>query len=196
MTAPATTRPARRKWGPTILVVVVVIGSLATFVWNAIETSTARVNATTSANSVFSAGTVDLAQPFTVVELLFDADNLYPGVEVTGCVEVDYRGSVPADVRLHSQRLGGTGLEEYVTVRFIQSSSETCDDDGVADGSGIYEGTLGTFWREHGSYRNGIAVGQMQTGDRVVLHATASLVDDNTAQGLDTDFSLTVEARP
>lgn len=196
MSAPTTDRPTRRRWGPTILVIVVVTASLATFVWNAIETSTARVNATTSANSVFSAGTVELAQPFTVVELLFDADNMYPGGEVTGCVEVDYRGSVPADVRLHANLLGGSGLDEFITMRITRPNVETCDDQIGTDGPTVYRGTLGDFWREHNTYRSAVVLGEMQADDRVVLHATAVLLDDNAAQGLDTDFSLTVEARP
>ena len=36
----------------------------------------------------------------------------------------------------------------------------------------------------------------MVNGDRIVIEATASVRDDNEAQGLTTEFSLTIEARP
>lgn len=195
MTAP-TQAPTRRRWGPTILVVVVVLFSLVTFIWNAIETSSARVNATTSANSVFTAGTVDLVQPFTAVELIFDATNMYPGAEVVGCVEVEYRGSVPASVRLHANRLGGTGLEQYIQMRAVLPPAATCEAVTEPGEVAIYDGSLEDLWRTHGSYRGGITLGEMNQDDRIVLHVTAELLDDNAAQGLTTDFSLTLEARP
>lgn len=196
MNAQATERSATRRLGPTILIAVLVLGSLATFIWNAVETSTARVNATTSANSVFNAGTVDLAQPFTVVDLLFDANNLFPGAEVEGCVEVDYRGSVPADVRLHAQMVGGTGLEQFVDIRVTLPDVATCDDVGDDKGRLFFVGSLGEFWRMHNTYGDGVELAEMTAGDRGVLHVAATLIDDNAAQGLTTDFSLTVEARP
>lgn len=196
MSAPTTERSVLRRYAPPIIVAVVVLGSLATFIWNAVETSTARVNATTSANSVFSAGTVDLAQPFTTVELLFDANNLYPGNVLDGCVEVDYRGSLTADVRLHGRMLGGTGLDEFVDVRVTLPDVETCDEVGDERGRPLFVGTLGDFWRRHDSYGDGVALAKMATGDRGILHVSATLQDDNAAQGLTTDFALTVEARP
>ena len=199
MTAPAQTTSGVGRSITTVVVVCLVLAALATFVWNAIETSSARVNATTEANSVFSAGTVDLAQPNTLVELLFDATNLYPGAELAGCVVVEYRGSVPADVRLHAQMLGGSGLDEFIDMRATTPAVDTCDDVTIESAAllpAIYDGTLGTFWRTHNSYGSGIDLGEMSAGDLAVLHVTAGLIDDNDAQGRTTDFSLTVEARP
>lgn len=184
----------RRVLGP--LMTFLVLAALGVFVWNAVETSSARVNATTSANSLFSAGTVDLAQPNTVVQLLFDASNLFPGVELDGCVEVEYRGSIPANVRLHAQTLGGTGLDQFIDIRATLQDADSCEGVTTGDRPAVYEGTLGQFWRRHNTYGDGVDLGQMSTSDRAVLHVTASLQDNNDAQGLTTDFSLTVEARP
>lgn len=196
MTAPITEdRPTRRTL-PTVILTAIVLGAIAVFLWNAVETSTARVNATTSANSMFSAGTVDLAQPFTVVDLLFDANNLFPGAEIEGCVEVEYRGSLPADVRLYSRTLGGTGLDEFVDIRITLPEVATCDDVRESKGRLYFVGTLAEFWRGHDSYHKGLRLTEMTTGQTAVLHVAANLVDDNAAQGLRTDFAMTVEARP
>ncbi len=184
-----------RRWTGALFTLLI-LGALGVFVWNAVETSSARVNATTSANSVFSAGTVDLAQPNTVVDLLLDANNLYPGTEVEGCVVVEYRGSIPADVRLHARMVGGTGLDEYVDIRVTLPPIDDCDTPIPADSPTIYEGTLDRFWRTHHSYGAGIGLAEMTTSDFAVLHVAARLQDDNNAQGRTTDFTLTVEARP
>lgn len=181
---------------PRLFAIAVVLLAIGVFAWNAIETSTARVNATTSTESVFSAGTVDLAQIGTVVDLLFDVDNLYPGREIEGCVEIEYRGSVPADVRLHARSLGGSGLERFVDVQVRLPRAESCDDVGEARGATIYDGRLGNLAIAHGSYATGFQLGEMTTADSMVLHVVATLIDDNAAQGLTTEFSMTIEARP
>ncbi|MGI9607705.1 MAG: hypothetical protein ACR2P0_16370 [Acidimicrobiales bacterium] len=187
----------RRRVGLVIPIAAsAVFISLFVVAWNAIETSTARVNATTSTNSVFSAATIDLVQPDSAVQLLFDADGLYPGAVTTGCVEIEYRGSIPASVRLHGNRLGGTGLEDFVTLRILELETTTCPIDGAASLI-VYEGLLGDLWRTRGSYATGVVLdSDMRSGDRFALHAIAEVVDDNAAQGLTTDFAITVEARP
>ncbi len=196
MNAQITEERSDRRTLPTVVLSVIVLGAIGTFLWNAVETSTARVNATTSANSMFSAGTVDLAQPFTVVDLLFDANNLFPGTEIEGCVEVEYRGSLPADIRLHGRTMGGTGLDEFVDIRITLPQVATCDDVAESKGRLYFVGTLAEFWRAHDSYHKGLPLTEMTTGQTAVLHVTANLVDDNAAQGLRTDFAMTVEARP
>lgn len=105
-----------------------VVGAAFVLLWSVATTSTAQLTASTSGSGSFSAGTVELEQPETSVALLFDADGLYPGRQVTSCVSIAYEGSVPADIRLHASWSGGTGLEEHVELRLTQSSSGTCDD--------------------------------------------------------------------
>ena len=181
---------------PRLTAVAIVLVALMIFVWNAVQTSGARVNATTSTESIFSAGTVDLAQIGSVVELLFDVDNLYPGKEVVGCVEIEYRGSVPADVRLHARALGGTGLEQFIDVEILGRGSATCEGVDETSQDSMFDGVLADVERRHGSYADGLLLGEMTASDSVVVRVLAELIDDNAAQGLTTEFSMTVEARP
>jgi len=177
--------------------VVIVLVSVAVFVWNAVSTSTARVSGTTSGNSFFAAGTVDLAQPDTSVELFFNAEGLFPGLETTGCVEIEYRGSIPSSVRLHARRLGGDGLEDFIDFHIVMARSGDCQNADELAGVAVFDGRLGQMWRQHFSYDTAIVLDRgMETSDRFVLQAVAVVLDDNAAQGLTTDFAITVEARP
>lgn len=171
--------------------------SAVTLVWNAASTSSARVSATTSGTSFFTTGVVDLAQPNSVVELLFDADGLYPGLDVSGCVEIEYRGSIPASVRLHAAHLGGSGLEAFVELRVTTVAAETCADAEESLGTVAFAGPLPSLWSDHPDYDRALVLRpEMVAGERVVIIANATVVDDNQAQGLGVDFAFTVEARP
>ena len=177
--------------------VLIVLASVVVFVWSAVSTSTARVSGTTSGSSFFAAGTVDLAQPDTAVELFFNADGLFPGLETKGCVEIEYRGSLPSSVRLHARRLGGDGLENFIDLHIVMATTGTCDSSDELAGATVFNGRLGQMWRQHFSYDKAIVLDrEMEASDRLVLQAVAVVLDDNAAQGLTTDFAITVEARP
>ena len=180
-----------------VVAAVVVTGAAALLVINAISTSSARVSATTSGSSFFAAGTVVLTQPDAAVELLFDADNLYPGLEVEGCVTVEYSGSVPGSIRIHGELRGGSGLEDYIDFVLLSAQGDTCE--GIDDVATTprFDGRLSSFWAAHGNYAEAIElVAAARPGDRVVLQAFATVADDNRAQGRTTDFRLTIEVRP
>lgn len=168
-------------------------------VWSAVLTSSARVSATTSGDAFFAAGEIALDQPGTSIDLLFDDEGLYPGSDVLGCVLVSYSGTIPATIRLHGRRTSGTGLEEYVDFRVW--IDEGCDliaaGPDRAQPTPIFDGRLSELWSSHGTFDRGIDLVQSaQSGDQVSVWASASVVDDNQAQGLITGFTLTVEARP
>ncbi len=176
---------------------LVVLLSAGVLVVNAIVTSSARVSASTEGTTFFSAGVVDLAQPGTAVELLFDDDQLYPGRELTGCLEVEYRGSIPAVVRLHGSLLGGTGLEAFTTLTVSVADVESCADVSAGNAGRLFAGGLDGFAASHRDFATGLVLApRMVGGDRVIVVASASLRDDNGAQGLTTEFSFVVEARP
>jgi hypothetical protein len=180
-----------------IAAVLIVTLSMIVFGWNAVVTSSARVNATTSGSSLFEAGTVDLAQPGTAVELLFDASDLFPGVDTEACVEIEYRGSIPSSVRMHADRRGGDGLEAFINLQLVVLVAQDCATAADAEGDPVYDGLLSDFWSTHSDYGNAIVLDpEMEAAERLVLYAIASVVDDNGAQGLSTDFSITLEARP
>ena len=173
---------------------VVVLAAAAVVVWSAIDTSTARVAATTSGDSFFAAGEVALNQPDATVDLLFEDDGLYPGREVTGCVLVSYDGTLPASVLLHGRRTSGTGLDDYIDLRV--SLADDCDQAPAADAT-VFDGRLSRLWTAHGAYDRGVLViATARPGDQVAIWASAEVADDNRAQGLTTTFTLTVEARP
>lgn len=217
---------------------VVVAG--ITLLWSVVATSSARFAATTSSSGFFSAAEVDLTTQDGGTDLRFDADGLYPGTVVEGCVEIEYIGTTPAELRLYGRTVGGTGLEKFVDFTVAVVDDGTCDnvtigvrvrdDVGTSDAEGLgpdadpsgelglsaalaitggpesdlelpgrrlFLGRLSDLHQRYDSYARGLVVETTaQPGDTVVLRAAASLVDDNEAQGLTTDFFLTVEARP
>ncbi len=193
----ATTTTSTLRRGRNVAAVLIVSFSAIVFIWNAVVTSSARVNATTSGSSFFEAGTVDLAQPGTAVELLFDASGLFPGVETEACVEIEYRGTIPSSVRMHADRKGGDGLERFIDFQIIMLDAANCSTADAATGEPLYSGLLSDFWRTHSNYDNAIVLdAEMEETENLVLRAVAGVVDDNAAQGLSTDFSITLEARP
>lgn len=185
----------------SILVLVgalAVLGAAVVLILSAVTTSSARISASTSGSSFFSAGTVDLSQPDTAIDLLFDTDGLYPGLEVSGCVVVAYNGSLPGTVRLHASNGGGTGLERFVELE-LHDLGTTCDDtgDGPGASASIFSGRLDELWEDHPDYDAGIELmAGMAAGDRLALGAVAWVIDDNDAQGRVSEFTITIEARP
>ncbi len=190
---------------------ILFLGSALLLLWSAVSTSTARLSASTSGSGSFVAGTVDLAQPESAVALLFDADGLYPGLVVPSCVTIAYDGSIPASVRLHASRSGGTGLEDFVEFRLRVSDRDSCpDDDSAAEPDPavepesaadpaplVFDGLLGDLWRTHPDYDRGLwLLDEAEAGRRLVLEAEIELVADDEAQGRTTEFSLIIEARP
>jgi len=175
----------------------IVVVAAAIMAWSTFTTSTARVSATTDSDSLFQASTLTLDRPNGEVSLLLNADGLYPGLETTGCVEVAYDGSIPASVRLHGAPGGGTGLEEFVEISLEQSALGGSCAAFEPAGDPFYDGNLANLWRRHPSYGRGVTLAPAATaGTLIALRATATVVDDNDAQGLTTGFVITIEVRP
>ncbi len=176
---------------------IAVFGAAVVLFANVVATSSARVAATTSSEGLLGAATVSLSQPDAAVELLLDADGLYPGVTVDGCVVVQYTGTVPVSVRLHASPTDRADLDPYVDFGLSELDSDDCSGAGEPTATRIFQGRLDAFWLRHGSYGSGLELEQaMVNGDRIAIAAVATIVDDNRAQGLTSDFTLTIEARP
>ncbi|MEM9561339.1 MAG: hypothetical protein AAGA93_01895 [Actinomycetota bacterium] len=185
----------------SVLGAAIVLGAAGLLTLRAVTTSSARLSASTSGSGTFEAGTVDLAQPESIVNLLFDADGLYPGVVIPSCLVIGYDGSLDAGVRLHAANAGGDGLEDHVDLRLWLRRSGDCPDDAgqtAADrGPPTFDGLLGDLWRTHPDYDRGlILIDQATAGDRLVLDAEVELRHDPDAQGRTTEFTITLEARP
>lgn len=176
------------------LVGAVVLLAAATLVIGGLRTSLAEVTASTTSTGLFSAGSIELDQVGEAVELLFDEDLLYPGVAADACVEIVYRGSVPAEVRVFAQPLGGTGLDEYI--RFEVWSTDRPCSAAAPTGPPSFGETLREFWELHGDYGSGVDLGDVEQDQIVTLVARAELLDVADAAGRYTDFAVVVEARP
>ena len=184
-----------RRVAPVVAALVVVIAAVVVVV-GTISTSSARVSARTTGACFLTAGSVELDRVDSSVELLFDAAGLYPGAEVGGCVDVDYLGSIPADVRLHAALLGGDGLEQFVDFR-IQVLPGGCEVTTTATRSWAFDDSLEQLLRVHATYATAVPLrSSVVAGDRLGVRAVATLVDGNDSQGLTADFALTIEARP
>ncbi|MCB0996366.1 MAG: hypothetical protein KDB21_14820 [Acidimicrobiales bacterium] len=176
---------------------VVVLVALAALGWSALSTTSARVSATTeNAGNVFRSGTIDVStsapQPY-----LFDATGLYPGEVVQTCVEVAYTGSVGADVRLYGAVTGGSGLERFAILRLELGANSGPDCEGFDADSVLWDGTLAQLVADHPNYPSALVlIPESVSGDTVWLRASATIADDDDAQGRDTEFWLVLEARP
>jgi hypothetical protein len=183
------------------IVSVMLLGSIGVVAYSAIETSGARVAASTSTEGLLSAGSVVISRPEEPTALFFDADELYPGAEVRGCVVLRYDGTADATLRISAQPEGGSGLDEYIDLRLVALADNACPDDGevadTTDARDVYDGQLDDFWKQHRDFATGLDLGPaMSMGDDIAIEATVVVVDDNRAGGLDTVLSFTIEARP
>ena len=177
------------------------LGAATVVVAKTVSTTSARVSASTSSEGFLTAGEVILARSDDSASLLFDADNLYPGREIRGCVVLVYSGSVPATVRLHADRGGGTGLDSYLGLRLTALSDGSCPAGEQARddqfGRDLYRDRLSSLASDHSTYATGLGVaGSMAPGERLAIEAVVVVRDDNRAAGLTTEFVFTFEARP
>ena len=193
-----------------VLGAVALVASIAVIVVSGVSTSSARIAGTTEADGFLSAGTVVVSQATDDTALLFDADGLYPGAEITGCVAIRYEGSVPAALRLTASLDDGSGLDRFIEIRLVEKRTGVCPDaDATASetptpdpgaGTGgrvLYDGNLRAFWQTNRSYSTGLEIAaSMTAGDIVVVEATVTVVDDNRAAGLDTEVTFVFESRP
>ena len=108
------------------VVAVGVFGAAIVVAAKTVSTSSARVAASTSSDGFLTAGTVLLERADGSTSLFFDADDLYPGRVVAGCIALDYAGSVPAAIRLHGDPGVGTGLDAYVDLQLTTLSGDAC----------------------------------------------------------------------
>ena len=125
---PTTAARARLRALLSALVAIGLISATMVVAAKTVSTSSARVAASTSTGGFLTAGTVDIVRADGSASLLFDADNLYPGRVVVGCVVLEYGGSVPAALRLHGDRGRGTGLDDYVDLTLTTSARRNLPD--------------------------------------------------------------------
>ena len=180
--------------------VVALVGAAAGW-----QTFAAFSSTTSNSGNSFSAGTVFVSDndngcamyqapapggaPCNTVTL--DADNKGPGDTVTGCYQVTYTGTLPADMKMYwSPAASGDTLSPYLNLKVERGTTTT----GFNDCSGftpdnpgtyLYDSTLSTFNtsvspRDAG-YPNGGT--EWAENDAVAYRITVTLADDNNANG-------------
>jgi hypothetical protein len=199
-----TRQPAARR----VLVAVLMLGVIGVF--GGYGSYSAFTATTSNTGNTLAAGTVSIADndgAGTLVTL----SNAKPGSTDTGCISVNYTGSLAANVGLYVSSLTGTGLGAYMTLTVTRGSFSpsapafrSCTNfvaDGtnyIGAGSGvIYNGNLSAFPT---TYATGLepTTGSPATwtnGDSHVYKFTVTLQDVNAAQGLTATAGFTWEAR-
>ena len=191
------------------LATVAAIALAVTFLYS-VRTSGAQFTARTeNSSNEFWAGQIDVTTNL-VQPVLLISDGIYPGVQITECMEVSYVGTVESvSTRMFASALEG-GLGDYLDIRIdsgvMRSDSggntntngtDSCESfEAAAQGSSVFDGTLADFAQRHGTYENGFDLGLTDPGDTIALRITAEVQDNNEAQGLSADFSFFLEGRP
>jgi hypothetical protein len=194
-------RSNRRK----LLLSLVVLGLLGSIAgW---ATFSAFSATTTNPNNSFASGTVVISDNDSGNAMLTLA-NAAPGATDTGCIKVDYTGTLSSNVRLYATVTGT--LASYLTVVVTRGTDSSPSFDSCANftadatnyigaGAGIiYSGTLAAY---PANYTAGLVdplSGSPETWTTNETHSykfVVTLIDDPAAQGLSSTAAFTWEAR-
>ncbi len=167
------------------------------------QTSRARVSATTGNESnLFASGNIDV-EANAPHRLLLSHEGLYPGLVVESCFEVSYKGSIDAvDVRFFGELTTDDGLADLLQVAVWTGTGAvdaTCDE-FTADGEPRFVGSVARLWSSHPDFESGLALlDDAHPDDHLAVRVRATIPDGDgadAAQGRSTDFVAVVEARP
>jgi hypothetical protein len=173
------------------LLVVGITASIAAFgVFSAFSSQTSNPG------NNFSAGTVNISDN-DAGAAAYNVTNGKPGSSQTSCVRVLYTGSLDADVHLYTpESIGTVGQYVDLTIQPGTQATPSMDCSGfTASGSPAYSGTLSAWQSAHSSYANGLTVlpsasaTKWATNDAVVYQITATLQDNNSANGVTSSLS-------
>jgi hypothetical protein len=146
---------------------------------------------TSNPGNNFSTGTVNIADN-DAGTAAYNVSGAKPGTSQTSCVRVVYTGSLDADVHLYTpETIGALGQYVNLTIQPGTQATPNMNCSGfTASGSPVYSGTLAGWSTAHNSYANGLGVlpsssaTKWSTNDAVVYQITASLADNNNANGV------------
>ncbi len=153
---------------------------------------------TDNSGNTWSTGTVVLTDDDGGSGILFTVIGMKPLDVVTNCIVVTYEGTLlPADVVLYGVS-GGTGLDAYLDLIVEEGTGGIFDNcTGFSATSTIYTGgTLADFAVAHTNFGNGAGTWSPSANPESVTYKfTATLQDDNAAQGLGATATFTWEAQ-
>jgi hypothetical protein len=173
------------------LLVVGITASLAAFgVFSAFSSQTSNPG------NNFSAGTVNISDN-DAGAAAYNVSGGKPNSTQSSCVRVVYTGSLDADVHLYTpESIGSLGPYVNLTIQPGTQASPNMNCSGFTPvGSPVYNGTLAAWSTAHNSYASGLGVlpsasaTKWATNDAVVYQITATLQDNNNANGVTSSMS-------
>lgn len=186
-----------------LVISLTVVAAAVVVVLNTVGSAAGRFSGSTAnEGSLLAAAAIDVGvgtgDPSSSASLLVDVDNLLPGTVVERCLVVTYRGSIDdVDIRLAGRRDAGTGLEDYLdtTIETGLGSDPACTD--FAPARSAFVGPLGDLWTERGMFERAVHVADaVASGSQTTVRIALELRSDDAAQGRETTFWMTIEARP
>lgn len=151
---------------------------------------------TANTGNSWSAGTVVLTDDDSG-SAMFIVSDMAPLTTVTDCIVVTYSGSLlPSDVNLYGVS-GGTGLDTYIDLTVEEGSGGVFNNcTGFTASATIFTGTLASFAATHTNFANGAgAWNPTANPESRTYRFTATLQDNNAAQGLNATATFTWEAQ-
>lgn len=164
-----------------------------------LQVSSAAFSGTTSnAGNSLAAGTVTLTDT-DAGNAMFSITNMKPADSVVRCIRVTYTGSLAASVKVYGAVTAGT-LGQYLDFTVERGSGLSAPDNsscaGFVSAATIFTpGTVASFVTAHTDYSDGAGAHAVTQNDTVDYRFTATLQDNNAAQGLDSGFTVTWEAQ-
>jgi hypothetical protein len=184
-----------------VLLSLAVLGGVGTAA--GIGTFSAFSSTTSNAGNSFAAGTVAIADN-DAGSALYDVSNQKPGDSVQKCIQVSYTGSLGASMKHYATgSIGAIGPYVNLTIESgTQATPSFPSCSGFSPETTLFSNTLANFASTHSSFANGLADNPGTTatkwvnGDSVVYRVTATLADNNAAQGATTGaHAITWEAQ-
>lgn len=153
---------------------------------------------TASEGNVVDSGTVVLANDGATTAM-FNVGNLNGGQTVERCINVEYTGTLTADIRLHGVSSGALapGLTTNIEVGSGATGGTAFDcTDFTPAGTAAFNGTLAAFGTSHGSYSSGIAgYSDATAGAEKSYKITMTVSNDKAFQGKSAAMDFTWEAQ-
>lgn len=191
-------RPHGRRRAAVVIGALVVLCAAAVVTVSAVDVAQGRFSGTTdNVGSLFSTAVVDLElgadDTTSMASLLVDARNLTPVDEVVRCVAVRSTGSLEdARILLSGTLAGGSGLDRSIvtSVDLGAGADPQCSDFGASET--LFTGTLFELAERPEPL---VLLSDAPAGATTTVRLSFRLLDDDRAQGLDTEFWLSFEAR-
>jgi hypothetical protein len=180
-----------------ILLTLVIVGAAGALA--SVGVFSAFSSTTSNPGNNFAAGTVTVGDNDSDAAA-YDVSNGKPGSTDERCIKVTYSGSLSSTLTLYrSGFTGGTGLDDYVDLAITKGTGDQADCTDFAGSTSVYAGELDAFPASFGSglsLTNGAGNAAWNQNDAVTYRVSATLQDDNNAQGLSAGtHSFTWEAR-